>query len=564
MPTTTCCDPNNPEVNFANYGYDKKGNPLYIEKNTCNVGEDDRAFMWDEENRLRFVDTRPSTPEVDGSAIYTYDAGGERIIKQLLSSEILDFKNGVTTTVDSANSITATIYPNGLISARLQYEPGDGYNGTYIIDYTKHYFAGTQRITGKLGEGSNFGAFNCSWLIIPFGNGGAPVNEKDKAMQALTTANAAVLALMQSKGITPPPGFGQNAGYFGNCVSSYTGPEENHVYWYHPDHLGSSSFITGIDGEVTQNIEYFPSGEVFLENHLNSYNTPYLYNSKELDDETGYYYYGARYYNPRVSLWLNVDPLASYDPMMNGEHYIDGEHNGGVYNSGNINPYIYTYQNPIRYIDPNGKQVDIYWFNAKKDKSLIQSAKKTINFPENTIQLDAHSNNNDGIAYKVNGETVDWIDNAEKFDKYMTLNSKEWKTSSPTAQVVIVYSCRIALEKDNSTTSILQDISKGSKDKIFIGATNYVWGGDGKNATYGKDSENKKDTTNPGVWKVIKNGVVITEFNADWQPNPRDARKAVRQYEKIKSYFNKANLRKQINESNKNSTRKPIDNLRVK
>ncbi|MEN2436664.1 RHS repeat-associated core domain-containing protein [Weeksellaceae bacterium A-14] len=87
-------------------------------------------------------------------------------------------------------------------------------------------------------------------------------------------------------------------------------------------------------------MEYFPSGETFVENHLNSYNTPYLYNSKELDDETGYYYYGARYYNPRVSLWLNVDPLA-YDPMMNGEHYIDGQHNGGVYNSGNLNPYIF-------------------------------------------------------------------------------------------------------------------------------------------------------------------------------------------------------------------------------
>ena len=41
---------------------------------------------------------------------------------------------------------------------------------------------------------------------------------------------------------------------------------------------------------------------------------------------------------------------------MNGEHYIDGEHNGGVYNSGNLNPYIYTYNSPIMYIDPNGKQ----------------------------------------------------------------------------------------------------------------------------------------------------------------------------------------------------------------
>ncbi|MFV0531550.1 MAG: RHS repeat-associated core domain-containing protein, partial [Flavobacteriales bacterium] len=35
-------------------------------------------------------------------------------------------------------------------------------------------------------------------------------------------------------------------------------------------------------------------------------NTPYLFNAKELNEETGLYYYGARYYNPRISLWLSV------------------------------------------------------------------------------------------------------------------------------------------------------------------------------------------------------------------------------------------------------------------
>jgi len=51
-----------------------------------------------------------------------------------------------------------------------------------------------------------------------------------------------------------------------------------------------------------------------------------------------------------------VDPLADYNPFYNSEHYIDGEHNGGVYNSKNNNPYIYCYQSPVLFVDPNGKQ----------------------------------------------------------------------------------------------------------------------------------------------------------------------------------------------------------------
>ncbi|MXP12534.1 hypothetical protein [Apibacter sp. B3239] len=68
------------------------------------------------------------------------------------------------------------------------------------------------------------------------------------------------------------------------------------------------------------------------------------------------YYYGARYYNPRESVWLSADPLSGYNPNNETEHYIDGQHNGGVYNSFNLNTYGYCYQNPVLLVDPNGKQ----------------------------------------------------------------------------------------------------------------------------------------------------------------------------------------------------------------
>ena len=96
--------------------------------------------------------------------------------------------------------------------------------------------------------------------------------------------------------------------------------------------------------------------KTFLEEHSNTDRTPYLFNGKELDEETGLYYYGARYYDAKTSVWQSVDPLVLYDPVMETEAYLDGQHNGGVINSGNLASYSYTYGNPIKYIDPNGKQ----------------------------------------------------------------------------------------------------------------------------------------------------------------------------------------------------------------
>lgn len=75
-----------------------------------------------------------------------------------------------------------------------------------------------------------------------------------------------------------------------------------------------------------------------VEEHLNSYNSPYKFNAKEYDAETGNYYYGARYYNPKWSIWLSVDPLAEKYPSFSS--------------------YAYTLQNPVRYTDPTGMVVE--------------------------------------------------------------------------------------------------------------------------------------------------------------------------------------------------------------
>ena len=109
----------------------------------------------------------------------------------------------------------------------------------------------------------------------------------------------------------------------------------NPMYYYHPDHLGTSTALTDINGEPYQFFLNLPFGETMAE-QLGShyYNSPYKFNGKELDEETGLYYYGARYYDPRVSNWLSVDPLAEKFP--------------------NASPYNYCLDNPINLIDPDG------------------------------------------------------------------------------------------------------------------------------------------------------------------------------------------------------------------
>ncbi len=67
-------------------------------------------------------------------------------------------------------------------------------------------------------------------------------------------------------------------------------------------------------------------------------------------------FYGARYYDPRTSVWQSADPiLAKYLPTGNPKKDKKLPGMGGVFNSGNLNLFSYTVQNPVKYIDPNGK-----------------------------------------------------------------------------------------------------------------------------------------------------------------------------------------------------------------
>jgi RHS repeat-associated protein len=112
--------------------------------------------------------------------------------------------------------------------------------------------------------------------------------------------------------------------------------------FFHTDHLGSSSWVTDVNGNPLQHLQYMPFGEPWVSQTSNSYEgAKYTFSGKERDKETGLMYFGARYYNPGRGIFTQVDPLHAKYPYQS--------------------PFVYCANNPLKYVDPNGKEYDDYF-----------------------------------------------------------------------------------------------------------------------------------------------------------------------------------------------------------
>jgi RHS repeat-associated protein len=136
---------------------------------------------------------------------------------------------------------------------------------------------------------------------------------------------------------------------------------------HHKDHLGNVRIVLqagGSSGILKQTNDYYPFGMAYTKNAADSeeesfaYENKYKYNGKEEQPMPGKWLdYGARFYDAQLGRWHSVDPLSEIARKWA--------------------PYQYAYNNPIRYIDPDGMVVDDY-FN-KGGKYLGSDEAKTDN-----------------------------------------------------------------------------------------------------------------------------------------------------------------------------------------
>lgn len=129
----------------------------------------------------------------------------------------------------------------------------------------------------------------------------------------------------------------------------YVSLPDKKYHYYLKDHQGNNRVVTDQNGAVEEANYYYPFGGIFLSTGGDV--QPYKYNSKELDAKKGlnWYDYGAREYDAVLGRWHTMDPLA--------EKYYSAS------------PYSYCANNPIRFIDPDGRGWNEAWPHLKRSFS---------------------------------------------------------------------------------------------------------------------------------------------------------------------------------------------------
>ena len=345
------------QIGHDHYTYDANGNPVLVTNDSTNTT---REMYWDEDNRLMVLSDNGKTSR------YTYNAAGERIMKSYGTMEGV-YINGAPQGITFHETDNFTLYPASILSVNKN-------------RFTKHYFIGDKRVASRIGTGlfNNVYGRNGSYVTAGQQDYAERMNQIQTQKEAYYKKVGVAPGVPTEKGAYGDPentGVGYNAvltelgnhdvpqgwiqtphpnttpntnpgppvswndpsnpddpqaGY--GYIANDTTKEE--TFFYHSDHLGSTSYITDDKANITQYDAYLPYGELLVDEHSSSEDLPYKFNGKQFDEETGLYYYGARYMNPVASIWYGVDNLA--------EDFT------------NIAAYVYCNNNPIRLKDPDG------------------------------------------------------------------------------------------------------------------------------------------------------------------------------------------------------------------
>jgi len=142
--------------------------------------------------------------------------------------------------------------------------------------------------------------------------------------------------------------------------------DDNKVYYYHFDGLGSVIALTDTSGTFVEYYEYDVFGQPTIWDastmeivESSTVGNPYMFTARRYDDETGLYYYRARYYDPYIGRFLQTDPIGYY---------------------GGLNLYTYCWSNSINWVDPHGL-LTLPWTDKHRNRNEFNKCPR--NEPKN-------------------------------------------------------------------------------------------------------------------------------------------------------------------------------------
>ncbi len=288
------------------FRWDANGNMTGYNRNGLQT-----VHYWDEDHRML------ASGNSLHNGFYFYNGEGERTYKLSGMTRSMNI-NGQPQTYEILDRATLYVSPYLVASER---------------GASKHIYAGTERIASHP-VNSAINGLNSDEL-------------SEEELMAKLNAQAEMMYDIYSDYL-PGEGSYMNISWdmLAHLRSTSRNMPKDEIYYYHTDHLGSSSWITYTDGLPVQYMSYMPFGEPQVDQRSGDWNSRYTFSGKERDEETGYSYFGARYYDPDISIWLSRDPLSHLYPHQS--------------------PYVYCSNNPIKRIDPNGMaDGNFYDWNGK-------------------------------------------------------------------------------------------------------------------------------------------------------------------------------------------------------
>ena len=237
---------------------------------------------------------------------------------------------------------------------------------------------------------------------------------------------------------------------------------------------------------------------------------PFVFTAKERDKETGYHYFGARYYWSEVLTgWLSVDPMMDKYP--------------------GISPYNYCMWNPVNLMDPNGRDTIFSFATNTSDKNANSENQQILIWMRaegdisGMVTLSMHGTPKKGYLAIADGITERGCSAEEWATLIKKSNLPDYKKNQEEGKptIFLLYSCNTG----NGVNSFGQELSKELNDITIAPEGKVVV----NNSKHSLTNAVSKDNLTPQAWNVYRQGRKVTDFMGspkDWINNLGGVEKA--------------------------------------